>query len=152
VIHRVHIEGFTGQVQHLDFFFQLFVHLCTELIFDDGGVQVSNRFRCPIQSTRSAFEEVHFFLQAIKDTFEFLAGPDRPVDRKGSNAQYAFQFVQQLKGILGRPVAFVHEGEDGDAPAATDLKKLAGLGFNPFGCIDDHDHSIDRCQHPIGVF
>ena len=64
---------------------------------------------------------------------KILAAADGPVHRVGLNAQFFFQFLQQLKGIPGLPVHLVDEGKDGNVPHGADLEQLPGLGLHALG-------------------
>jgi hypothetical protein len=68
------------------------------------------------------------------------------------DAENVFKFIQKIEGVTGGTIELVHEGKDGDTAAATDFEEFSGLGFDPFGGIDDHDCGIDRRKDSVGIF
>ena len=68
------------------------------------------------------------------------------------DAENVFKFIQKIEGVTSRTIELVHEGKDGDSAASTDFEEFSGLGFDPFGGIDDHDCGIDGGKDSVGIF
>ena len=98
-----------------------------------------------------AGKEQQLAILPVVHPLEILAGSNRPVHGVGLDAQLPLQLIQQVEGVLGLPVHFVDEGENGNVPHGADLKELPGLGLHALGTVDDHDGRIRSHQGPIGV-
>jgi hypothetical protein len=61
------------------------------------------------------------------------------------------ELVEERDRVARRPVALVHEGEDGDPAPAADLEELAGLGLDALARVDHHEDRVDRGQDAVGV-
>ena len=105
-----------------------------------------------VGSAGGAFEEVDGGGAAVEDPAEVCAHAEGPVHGAGGDAEDAFEFVHEGEGIAGWAIEFIHEGEDGDAAAAADLEELAGLAFDAFTGVDDHDGGVDGGEDAVGVF
>ena len=71
----------------------------------------------------------HLLAAAINHAPEAITTADRPIHRPTNQAQLLLQFIEQFQGFPPRPVHFVDKGENRNAPQATNLKQLAGLGL-----------------------
>ena len=100
---------------------------------------------------RGPLEEMHAFRTAIVDALKLFSAAQRPVYRKGSNAQNAFELVEQLERIAARPVELIHEGEERNAALGADCEELFGLGFYTLSGIDEHHGAIGGQQRAIGI-
>ena len=144
-------EGGAGVLEHFmfleDFLVGAFGHA-----FADGGVLDSvDRDGGFIGAAGNALEEMDLVAGAIENAFEIGAGAEGPIHGEGFDAEDALEFIEQFKRIARGAIHLVHEGEDGDAAATADLEELAGLSFDPFAGIDDHDNRIDGGEDAIGV-
>ena len=99
-----------------------------------------------------AFEKVNFLGSAVVNTAEARTVAEWPSDRAGSEAEHAFQLVEQVDGVERGAVAFVHERKHGDAATFADFEELARLRLDALGGVDHHESGIYGGEHPVGVF
>ena len=88
----------------------------------------------------------------IVEALEAFAAADRPVDRRGLDAQHGLDLVEQFDRLADFAVQLVDEAENRRIAQATHLHQLDGAILHALGRVDDHQHRIDRGQGAIGIF
>jgi hypothetical protein len=146
------VEVGTGSFEEFEFVADLLVGVFVHGGFDAFVLNAADADWGAVGTVDGAFEEVDLLVFAIVDAFEAGAVAEGPVEWVGGDAEDGFEFVQQIERRACGPVEFVHEGEDGDAAAAADFEEFAGLAFDAFAGIDDHDGGIDGGEDAVGVF
>ena len=145
------VVGGSGGVEH----FELFRGRCEvgwfHVVAYEGIAEAADLFGDAVGTAGGAFEEVDRGSAAVVHSAEVGAHAEGPVHGAGGNAEDAFQFVHEVERIAGRAVQFVHEREDRDAAAAADFEELAGLAFDAFACVDDHDGGVDGGENAVGI-
>ena len=89
--------------------------------------------------------------QPVVDAAEIRARADRPVDRRGVDAQHVLDLAHQVQRVATEAVHLVDEGEDRDAAHATDLEQLARLRLDALGGVDQHHRAVRGGQRAVGV-
>ena len=87
----------------------------------------------------------------VIETLKRFPHPDRPIHRIAGDAQYFFQFFQQIKGLPAITVQLVDEGEDRDIAVLNHFKEFFGLGLDTLGRVHNHHGRIHGHQGPIGI-
>jgi len=100
----------------------------------------------------AGIKEDKIFIVNIIDPFKLRTVIDGPTQRAYFDKQLFFNVIQKIKGVIGRAVHFVDKNDYGCLATATDTHELFGLRFNPFGRIDDNNHTIDGCECPKSIF
>ena len=100
---------------------------------------------------RRAFEAVHRVRCAVVHSFEIVSAAERPVHRKGPDAEDALELVEQLERIAARTIELVHEGKERNAALATDREELFRLRLDAFGRVDQHDRAVGGEQRAIRI-
>ena len=104
-----------------------------------------------ILPARRAFEKMDLPRLAVIDALKLEAIADRPIDRKGADAEHALQFVQQRQRLARGAVAFVHEGENRHAALPAHFEQFERLRLDPLARVNHHDHGIHGRQHAVSV-
>jgi len=146
------IEDFARSIEHIEFFDEgverLGRHAFAHLWIGDGV----EGFGRAIGPADSAFEEVGQLALAVVDASEIGAIAQRPIHSADAELEGVLNLVDQRQWVFRRAIQLVHEGEDGDAPHAANLKQFESLSFDAFGGVDDHDDGIDSHEYAIGIF
>ena len=98
-----------------------------------------------------ALVEQHLVALQVVHALEAIAGADRPVHRRGRDAEHALDFVQQVQRIPSRQIELVDEGQHRQVPATRHLEELAGLRLDALGRVDHHHDAVGGQQRPVGV-
>ena len=93
----------------------------------------------------------HFGIPVI-DAFEIFAGADRPVDRTCSDAEYVFDFINELKRIPCLAVHLIDKGENRHPSHNAHFEQLDRLCLDAFGAVNDHDGRIGSHQRAVRIF
>ena len=88
----------------------------------------------------------------VDDALEAVAVADGPIAGDGGHAEDAFDLIEEFHGIEAGLVHLVDEGQHGDTAHAADFEEFAGLGFDAFGAIEDHDGAVDGGEGAVGIF
>ena len=91
------------------------------------------------------------FLLPVINPPEADSASDRPVHRIGPDAEFLFQLIQQVKGILGVPIHFVDKSKNRNSSHRTNPEELPRLRLNPLCSVNDHHRRIRRHQGPVGI-
>ena len=142
----------TSTVEHFELHFGLFEGFGNGVLGHKIVIEAADFLRCSIRAVNGALKEMNVLFAAVIDTTKLLAEAEGPVDGAGADAEHGFEFIHERERLARRAVELVHEGEDGHATAAADLKQLACLRLDAFAGVDDHDGGIDGSEHAIGVF
>ena len=97
-----------------------------------------------VEQHGSGFEVVH--------AAEVRAVAERPVHRRGCDAEHALDLVHQLERILRGLIELVDERQHRDGARPADLEQLQRLRLDAFGGVEHHDDAVDGQQRAIGVF
>ena len=145
------VETLARAVEKLDALAELLV----DRLADEGAQlrvgRVGNGDRRARRAVCGALEAMYRSALAIVDAAELVAAAQRPVHRKGADAENALQFVEQLERIAARPVHLVHEREQRNAALATDGEQLLRLRLDAFGGVDQHHRAVGGEQRAIGI-
>ena len=95
---------------------------------------------------------MNFLFLAVVNALELDAFAERPIDRKRTDAEDAFQFIEQIQRRPRRAIQLVHESENRHATTTADLEKLARLRLNALTRVDHHHDRIHRREHAVSVF
>ena len=101
---------------------------------------------------RLALVQQQRLLVDVVHAAEPLGAADRPVDRRGVNAERALEVVEQFQRILRGPIELVDEREDRQAVPLRHLEQLARLILDAVRRVDDHHDAVGGDQRAIGVF
>ena len=96
--------------------------------------------------------KVEFLLIDVVHTFEFLSHVDRPTERAHADAEFGFEFVEQVERVFAFAVHFVHKNHHRRFAHGANLHQFACLRLDAFGCIDHNDDAIDGCECAERVF
>ena len=149
--HRAAVEVCTGAFEQLELVEELAIG---PLVHERGDRWVGRGRRADRRALGTvvrAFEGVHFAALAVVDAAERLAVAQRPVHRIRADAEHGLQLVEQLERIARRPVHFVDEREQRNAPRTTDREQLARLRLDAFGGVDQHHRRVGGEQRAIRV-
>ena len=145
------VKRIAGVLEHVQFLSDFLEGGVIKPFTDDRIRKIADGNGRAILAADGPFEQVHLMLMPVEDAFEIRAVADGPNNGKGFEIQDALEFIEQGERFPRGAVALVHERKDGDAALTTDFKELAGLSFDTFTGIDDHDHGIDGGEHAISV-
>ena len=98
------------------------------------------------------FVGINAVFQQVVDALQPPAHANRPSDRRATQAQHLFHFIQQLDGGAALTVEFVDECHDGCIAQATHVHQLHGALFHALGTVDDHERAVHGRQRTVGVF
>ena len=87
----------------------------------------------------------------VVDAAEMLGVADRPVHRRGGDAERALDVVEQLERIARRAIELVDESENRQAMAPADLEQLARLLLDAVGRVDHHHDAVGGDERAIRV-
>ncbi len=150
--HRLQVKFRTGPVQKFDLLQQLVSRPIADQLPQRRFLLHRNHLGFPLLGSLFRIGiSIYSLLLPVVHTLEALAGTDGPVHRTGSNAQFLFNLVQQVKGIVGIPIQLVDKGKNRDPPHAADLEQLASLGLHALGSVDDHHCGVRRHQGTISI-
>ncbi len=88
----------------------------------------------------------------IVDPLEACPHTYGPGKRGEAKAQFAFNFIQEVKSVAAFSVQFVDKDHDGRGAHAAHLHQFFGLSFDAFGNVDDYDGGIDGGERSERVF
>ena len=145
------VEDFARVFEHFEFLNGFIERRVVELAANRRIVHAADGNRGAIFAADRALKEVHLARLTIIHTAKIKTVADGPVHRECADAEHALQFIEQGERVFHRPVALVHEGEDGHAALAADLEELARLRFDALGRINHHHHRIHGGEHAVGV-
>ena len=97
-------------------------------------------------------EEEYLVLFAAVNALEVAVGSDGPVHRGGTNAEYVFEFFEQVEGVLRGTVHLVDECEYRNAPLAANGEELDCLGLNTLRAVKEHDSCVGCTEGSVCVF
>ena len=78
----------------------------------------------PPLSLQVPLVQEHVVCPQVVHAAELVAAADRPVERRGGDAEHALDFIEQLQRIASLGVALVDEGQDRQSMAAAHLEEL----------------------------
>ena len=87
----------------------------------------------------------------VEDAAEAVAAADRPVERRGVDAEHVLDLLQQVERIAARQVELVDEGDERQVAQPHDLEQLAGLRLDALGGVDDHHRAVHGVERAVGV-
>ena len=141
----------TGTIQQFNFFQKLLL-LFRDYQLIQTCIFYINFFDLPFPGTFLGIGKGQYFSGfSVINTTEFLTGTNRPVYRTGSNAQFLFNLIQKIKGIICITVHFVNKSENWNMTHHTDLKQLSCLCFYTFGSINDHYRRVCCHQSTVSI-
>ena len=146
------VVGMACAVEHFELHLGLFEGFGDGVLGDEVIIETADFFGGAEGTVDGALEEMDVVFTTVIHAAKLLSEAEGPVDGAGTDAEDGFEFVEEGEGLARRAVELVHEGEDGHATAAADFEELAGLGFDAFAGVDDHDGGIDGGEDAVGVF
>ena len=147
----VQIEGVARLVQQLDLVRQAAAVMLVQGPLQGGVVDGKDGFARLGFAVVAAEIQFHRFFIPVVNALKISVHADGPVDGAGPHAQHLFDFFHEGEGVLGGPVHFVDEGEDGNAPHAAHLEQLYRLLLHALGGVDEHNGAVRRHQHAVGI-
>jgi len=96
-------------------------------------------------------KEMELLPVEVVDTLEGLAHADGPGHGSAFDLQFFFDLGQDVEGFHTFAIEFVDEGDQRRVAHPAHLHQFFGLGFNPFGVVDNHDRRINGSEHPVGI-
>ena len=96
--------------------------------------------------------EVERLLEDVVHTLEPLPAVDRPTQRTHLDAEFGFDFVQQVERVFTLAIHLVDEHHDGRLSHPADLHQSARLHLYTLGGINDDDDRIHCRERAEGVF
>ena len=100
----------------------------------------------------AGFEDAGVAGIELDDAAEVEAGPERPVDGDGDDAEFGFDIFEDFEGGFSGAVNFVDERDDGDFAEPADVEEFFCLGFDAVGEVEDHDGAVGGDECAVGIF
>ena len=116
-----------------------------------GSSQRRHVDRRPVLPLRLALVEQQRLALDVVDAAKRVGAADRPVHRRGRDAERALEIVEQLHRIARRVIELVDEREDRQTVALRHLEQLARLILDALRRVDHHHHAVGGDQRAIGV-
>ena len=149
--HRVAIESGARPVEQIDTVQELRVGLIVHQRAQTLVARAGDALDRSLRTVRAALEQMNVARFAIVHAAERLAAAERPVHRIGTDAEHAFEFVQEFERIAARTIELVDERKERDAALAANREELFRLRFDALGGVDQHHRRIRGEQRPIRV-
>ena len=134
------------------FITQLLCQIFTNSSIEIRVVQPFNNAHFLNGVTFTALIEIRFIFIKMVNAFKQLAAANRPGDRRTTDFQLVFNFIEQFHRVADITVKFVHKGEDRRVAQTGNFHQLTGTIFNTFCSVDNHQAAVHRRQCTIGIF
>ena len=145
------IEARAGAVDDLDGFDERGLPRSRRPARDLWILRRRHHDRCRAAAARLPFVEQHGVGFQVVDAAEIGAVAERPVARRGGDAEHALDLIEQVERIAGRLIELVDEREHRQPMRAADVEQLERLRLDAFGRVEHHDDAVDGEQRAIGV-